>query len=262
MAIKQFYHDIDLVKVGQLVNARKQNVTTAERNALAATLGVDNRGLFVYDITELAGYTWNGAKFVADAIELQGDVVFKGMIDASVPLDDPAQSQPVEPVSGHEYVVSVAGTLILTGVTFSPNAVAEIGDRVLFTSDTQAYIQQSNYAQATETVLGNVRLATQAEVNAGLNAEKTVTPATLQGKLIAQFYTRQYFATVNIAANTPFTVSHGLGLVDRDAFQVNTMLGNSQISLDVDSVDANSLTLRSLVPLTGVKVTITGASAA
>ena len=34
MATKQFYHSIDLVKIGQLVDARFQNVTDTEEQAL------------------------------------------------------------------------------------------------------------------------------------------------------------------------------------------------------------------------------------
>jgi hypothetical protein len=71
--------------------------------------------------------------------------------------------------------------------------------------------------------------------------------------------TATFFTTVNVTgAGTPDTVTHNLALSDRDAFIINLMHNNSQISLDVDSVDANSLTLTSLVPLTGVKVTIIG----
>lgn len=255
MSAKQYYHDIDGVKVSQLVNIRKHNVTTVERAALALTLGVGNTGLFVYDTDTKLEYTWDGTQFVGAAVNVVGDVIFKGII---TDLSDPAN---VEPVSGYEYVIGTAGTLTVAGVTFIPSAVVEIGDRVLFTSATEAYVQQRNDEQATEAALGNVRLASQSEVNAGTDAVKAVTPLTLQGKLDAQLYTKQYFATVTLVAATPLTVTHSLGLVDRDAFQINTMLGNSQVSLDVDSVDANSLTLTSLVALAGVKVTVTGAKA-
>lgn len=262
MAIKEFYHDIDLVKVGQLVNARFQNVTTAERNALAATLGAANTGLVVYDTDLKLQMNWDGTQFQTVSIELAGDVVFKGLIDASLPLDDAGQPQPVMPVSGYEYVVSVAGTLSLTGVTFSPNAVVEVGDRVLFTSATQAYVQQRNDVQATETVLGNVRLATQAEVNAGVDALEAVTSATLAGALIANNYVKAKTVTVNVPAGlTGATVTHNLALKDASGYVVNTVdAAGNVISLEVDNVDANSLRVRSLVALTGVKVTVQGGS--
>lgn len=253
MAVKQFYHDIDLVNVGQLVGTRKQNVTTAERDALALLLGLENVGLFVYDTDDKREYTWDGVQFVAAAIEIEGDVIFKGVVDASVSLDGQAEA-----ISGYEYVVGTAGTLSMTGVTFNPSGVAEVGDRVLFVSATEAFVQQRNDEQATEATLGNVRLASQAEVNDGIDALKAVTPATLQGKLDGEKYVRQFTALVNVPALTPLTVTHNLNLEDRDAFVINTMRGNSQVSLDVDSVDANSLTLTSLLPLTDVRVTIQG----
>lgn len=253
MAVKQFYHDIDLVNVGQLVGTRKQNVTTAERDALALLLGLENVGLFVYDTDDKKEYTWDGVQFVAAAIEIEGDVIFKGVVDASVSLDGQAEA-----ISGYEYVVGTAGTLSMTGVTFNPSGVAEVGDRVLFVSATEAFVQQRNDEQATEATLGNVRLASQAEVNDGIDALKAVTPATLQGKLDGEKYVRQFTALVNVPALTPLTVTHNLNLEDRDAFVINTMRGNSQVSLDVDSVDANSLTLTSLLPLTDVRVTIQG----
>lgn len=253
MAKKEFYHDIDLVKVGQLVNARVQNVTDAQMSTLAGTLGADNKGLVVYNVDQLALYVWNGTAFVEQAIEVAGDLIFKGVVDASTSLD--AQ---VEKISGYQYVVGTAGTLTATGVTFEPSATVEVGDVFFFTAADKAYVVQRNDLYATEGQSGNIRLATQAEVNAGVEATEAVTPATLQGKLDDGKYTSAYFASVNLAAATPFTVTHNLGLQDRDAFTVNTMFGNSQISLDVDSVDSNSITLTSLVPLTGVKVTVVG----
>lgn len=253
---KQYYHNIDLVNVGQLIGARKQNLSTADRNTLAGTLGLANEGLFVWDTDEKMGYTWDGAQFVGEALQIQGDVIFKGILDASTSLDAQAEA-----VSGYEYVVTTAGTLTMTGVTFSPSALVEVGDRVLFTSATQAYVQQRNDVEATETVLGNIRLASSAEVVAGTDSTKAVTSATLQNKLEQEAYVRQFASTVTLAAATPLTVTHNLGLVDKDSFTVNTMRNGSQISLDVDSVDANSITLTSLVALTDVRVTVQGAAA-
>lgn len=257
MATKKFYHDIDLLNVGQLVGARTQNVTTTERDALAATLGAANEGLTVWDTTQKREFYWDGAQFVRQAVEITGDVIFKGVIDASAAL-----TGQVEAVSGYEYVVGTAGTLTLAGVTFSPSGIAEVGDRVLFTSATQAFVQQRNGEQASETVLGNVRLATQAEALAGTVTDEAITPATLKGVLAGSNYVKQYAATVNLLALTPLTVTHNLGLVDKDSFTVNAMVGGSQVSLDVDSVNANSLTLTSLIAVSGVRVTVQGAAAA
>ena len=264
MSAKQFYHDIDLVNVGQLLGARVQNVTSTSITTLAGSLGADSKGLIVYNTTDGRLYTWNGTGFDPFQIDVQGDIKFRGVINA-------ANAATVEKVSGYQYYVDTAGTLTVSGVTFSPSAVVEVGDQVLFVSATQAYVVQKNDVQATETLLGNVRLATQAEANAGTENTAAITSATLHGYVDPQFaadrarlaalegtQVYQYFATVNLAANTPFTVTHNLSLSNKDAFVIRTALGGSDISLDVDSVSANALTLTSLVPLTGVTVYVIG----
>lgn len=264
----EFLSDLIGNGVAQLKGFRTQNVADAAAQTVVentgndgGALGAGNIGYTIYRVDLKKVAVWDGTQFVFQEVQIAGDIVFKGLINASLPLDDAGQPQPVEPVSGYEYVVTTAGTLTLTGVTFSPSAVVEVGDRVLFTSATQAYVVQRNDEQATETVLGNVRLATAAEVLTGTEALEAVTPATLQNKLVVQKYTKQYNATVNVTIGTT-TITHNLGLIDRDAFVFNAMFGNSAVSFDVDSVDANSITVTSLVARTGVKVTVIGASAA
>lgn len=255
MSTKTYYHNIDLASVGQLTHARRHNISTADRTTLAGTLGASNEGLFVWDTDIKAGFTWDGSAFVQEAVQLEGDVIFKGVISD---LSDPSN---VNAVAGYQYVIGTAGTLTITGVTFSPTADVQIGDIVLFTSSTAAYVLQGNDVQATESVLGNVKLASQSQVNTGTDAVTAVTPATLQGKLVAQGYTKQYSAEVDVVANTPLTINHALNLANRDAFVINCMVGNSQVSFDVDSTDANNLTLTSLVSVNDVRVTVVGASA-
>lgn len=270
MAELEFFQNLNGQGVAQLKGMRIHNIADAaaqtafEGNGnFGAALGVDNKGLVIYreDLARLA--IWDGTQFVFQEVQIAGDIVFKGMFDASLAIDDVGQPQTIEPVAGYQYVVSVAGTFNAggTGVTLNGVQQLEVGDQVLFTSATEAYAIQRNDAEATETTLGNVRLATQAEVIAGTQATEAVTPATLQGKLDGEFYVKQHAETVNIAALTPLTITHNLNLVDRNSFTVNVVRNNSVISVDVDSVDANSLTLTSLVTLTGVRVTVQGASA-
>lgn len=178
MATKQFYHDIDLVKVGQLVNARIQNVTTAEKTTLGSELGADNVGLQVWDTDIGAPFIWDGSAWVRDALVVTGDVVFKGVIN-------PTNVGSVEKVNGYQYVVDTAGDISSAGITFSPSAVVEVGDVVLFTSATEASVFQRNTELATETSQGIVELATQVEVDAGVDTSRVVTAATLAGSQLA-----------------------------------------------------------------------------
>lgn len=254
MALKKFYHDIGLENVGQLVGARAQNITTADRTTLGGTLGAGNTGLHVYDTDLSMPLYWDGAAWQPIAIEIEGDVIFRGVLLAADYGTDPAFTAP-----GSLYKAAESGTLTFPGVsTYVPSAVVEPGDEIMFTAADTVYIVQRNDEQATETTLGNVRLASQAQVDTGADAETAVTPATLQGKIDGLQLSRSFSATVNLVANTPLNVNHALALDNLDGFTVNVMHGGAQIGVDVVSVDADNITLESNVALTGVRVTVIG----
>ena len=153
MTAKQYYHDIDLVNVGQLVGARHQNVTDAEMNTLASSLSSANEGLVVWNSTFKKEFVWNGTTFIPQSAEIDGNVIYKGTVDANLNLDTQAIA-----AAGYEYIVSAAGTLTMTGVTFSPSSDVEVGDLILFTGSTTAHIQQRNVGSATTTSAGIVQL--------------------------------------------------------------------------------------------------------
>jgi hypothetical protein len=255
MAVKQFYHDIDLVKVGQLQNTRLQNVADATALAAITTPGV---GQIIYQVDTDELKIYDGSAWDTVALSVEGDVVFRGTVDASTSLDTGPQAVAV---SGNQYVVATAGTLTMTGVTFTPSAVAEVGDVILFTSTTTASVIQRNVVAASDTTAGIVELATTTETAAGSATTLAVTPAGLASAMQTNRYTRQYTATVTLVADTPLTVTHGLALVSKDAFVINVMDSTgSAISVDVDSTSADALTLTASVALTDAVVTVVGAS--
>lgn len=258
MAIKKFYHDIDLLNVGELVGARTQNVTTAERDALAGILGANNEGLQIWDTQEKVGFTWDGGSFVRNASVIEGDVVFKGLFDATLAIDDENQPQEIEAKAGHQYIVTGAGTFNAgeTGISITGEDVLEDGDKILFVSETEAYVFQTNVDSADTVKAGLVRIATEQETLEGTNSTAAVTPATLEKKL--EGIPRAFSTTVNVDAGVPATVTHNLDLTNRDAFVVSAMVGNSTVSVDVESVDADSITVTSSVDLTDLRVTVLG----
>ena len=182
MSNQRIMHDMDLAKVGQILDARIQNVTSAEKSALAGTLGTANAGLFVYDTEDEALNIWDGANFRTVSPDISGDVIFKGLINpsnAATIASDPSLAQ------GHQYIVDAAGTLTASGVTFTPTAEVEIGDMVLWTSTTTASVINKNFNEATETESGTIRTANVAETDAGLSDSAAVTPASLAGSQLA-----------------------------------------------------------------------------
>lgn len=83
----------------------------------------------------------------------------------------------------------------------------------------------------------------------------TVTPLTRGAAAAVTFFT-----TLDLVAGVN-TVTHNLGLVNKDAFVTRIAdSAGSEINVDVDSVGVNSLTLTTLVPRTGVRVFITGSA--
>ncbi len=283
MASKQFYHDIDLVAVGQLINARLQNVDNAGMAALAATLGAGNTGLVVYNTEQSQQFNWDGTKFDPVQVDVAGDIVFKGVVDATAGVE----TQTVA-VNGYQYVVTVGG-VVPTPLTIGAASVAvvgdtnadgaidvEAGDILLFvdvagtgadvagTQSTVAdtlYVIQRNTEQATDVAIGSARLATQAEATAGVVDNAIVTPETMGGALVANKYVKQYYGTVDLTANTPANIAHGLNLTNPAAFMIDTLDSTGkQFHLEVNAVDSNTVSVTSLLDLTGVQVTIQGAS--
>lgn len=248
MAVKQFYHDIDLLNVGQLVGARLQNVTSAQQSTLAGTLSVANKGLQIYNTELKRVFVYDGSAFVQQEVTIDGDIMFKGVIaNPSAPA--------LEMVVGYQYAVGANGTLAQAGVTFIPSATVHAGDQVLVVSATEAYVINRNIDDAridnieAKNVEQDSRLTAVESKNVEQDSRLTAVEA-------ATVYT--HFVTVNLVAGVAKTVTHGIGLTNKDAFTIRTALGGSDISVDVDSIDANSITLTSLVNLTGVSVMIVG----
>ena len=72
--------------------------------------------------------------------------------------------------------------------------------------------------------------------------------------------TRGYFDdSLDTVADTPLTVTHSLGLTNKDAFiaQVKDSTGKV-VFVEINSVDVNSLTITTSISLTGLKIFVTG----
>ena len=248
MATKKFYHDIDLVNVGQLIGARIQNVTTSEKTTLGNTLGTAHKGLQVWDTDLDAPFIWSGTAWLRDSLEVSGDIVYKGSIN-------PTNADSVEKVSGYQYVVDTAGTLTATGVTFSPSGVVEVGDVVLFTDATTATVLQRNNEQATEASLGIVELATQVEVDAGTDAVRVITPATLAGSQLASDVSTNATDIGNLETFTgsgtalTTTATDLAGAINEHETQINTNASN--ISTNTGNISTNATDIDNLETYTG-----------
>ena len=180
MATKQFFHDIDLVKVGQLVDARIQNVSDGEESALASSLSGSNAGLVVYNTTTTTLKIWDGSEFKSVSSDIDGDIVFKGVINPTNLASKVSGAK-----KGFQFVADVAADLVIGGTTHT----VEVGDVVLFTHDEGATVDATvfnrNIDAATTDVAGIVELATVAETSAGTAGDRAITPASFAGSQYA-----------------------------------------------------------------------------
>jgi len=315
MASKRFYHDIDLVQVGQLKQARIENILNEDyENALAlgtgntvskpeweTALGADNTGMMIYRTDDKILKFWNGDDFIP-LVSSEAGLTFRGSVDIGsgtstpwiVPAGSPNPSQGVIAERGNMYAINntnnpdaltgIRPPVTLTNInnkdgnliTFKPYNVVETGDLILFDSETSAYVIQTNIHvyNASDSQAGIVELADDAEIVAGVDTEKAVTPAGLSSAIQSAFdaysatqkLVLEYYELIpNILANQPYDVVHDLNLVNADGFVANivqdlTGEGKRVISLDIEVVDKNTLRLYSFVDLQSVSVTVMGVS--
>lgn len=255
MTTHNFYTErVSLNRVGQLVDFRVHNLSTTERNTLAAALNSTHEGLHVWDTTEKRQYYWDGTMFIAGVPIPAGAMQYKG---AHTSLT----TAPAMPEVGYTYVFTgTAGTLTWAGQTFLPDAEIQPQDVLIYRGDNIWDIVQGDDDYATETVEGNIRIANQALVNGGTNTTDAVVPATLQGFVNARGFAKTYFVNgINTTALTPFTINHGLSLQNKDSYVISVKDSNSQeITVSVTSVNTNSLDILTSISLSNLKITVVG----
>lgn len=235
----------DHKKVGKIIDALFNPLSTADRTTLGGTLGAGNAGLFTWDTDLDAPYWWDGGAWATPAgtqsgLTPQGSIAFNG-------------AEPGSPVLGDLWVFNTAGSNTWEGTN-----VVQIGDQAWWDGTAWQFIQ-GNAIDASETVPGLIELATQAEVNTGTDALRAITPATLSSwrgtKKIAGVY---YAGSLTLVADTPLTVTHSLALQNRNAFVAAFYVSNSEEDVDIDSIDANSLSITSNRAITGGEITVIG----
>ena len=196
----------------------------------------------------------------------------QGSVDASTSTNFPGSALTKK---GDYWYVSVAGTI--QGVLFNVGDViiANIDNPTVTSANSYIFLE-TNRDQASTTVLGLVTLATNAEVQAGTDANKVVTPASLSSRTatetrtgIAEIATqaetnagtddtrivtplklKTFFDNVvgGFAANigngvaNSFVVTHNLNTLDVTTNLIEVSTGN-QVITDISHTSVNSVTV-------------------
>lgn len=183
---------------------------------------------------------------------------FKGAIDASTNPNYPAAT------AGDVYVISVAGK-----IGGASGLDVQAGDMVLCTvtnaGGDQATVGSSwtilenNNEQATETILGLVKIATNAQVTAGVDDTTAITPLKLTTYLGSAAYTKK-FTQSGISIGTtpgPQVINHNLN-TKNVIVSVADATTDEEYVLDVVHTSVNSITIDAIGATRTVYVTVIG----
>lgn len=251
MASKTFNHNINLTKLS-LVNAKFHPLTTAAKTTLGGTLSAGDEGLIVFDTDLNILQAWSGSAWVSTAAVIAGSMVYLGTASSLT-------TAPATTSAGSTYVSTVAGTLTWAGVTFSPSAVIAVGDMLVFRTPTQVDIVEGNAVQATETVNGISRIATQAITNTGTNDTDQITPLKLEQRLVNRLTPKAELKTgLTFVADTALSITTATVMTNKDSFTVSFKDSTGEeISLQVSAVNTAGFTATSGIALTGATAFIT-----
>ncbi len=204
--IKLGDNQVTLAKIAQIANLKVLgNVSGGTANVAEVTV--------ITDLASASSTTLATSSAIKSYIDTNVGTLgnLEGAWDASSG-SFPVGSTPVAGTKKGDYwYVSVAGTT--GGVAFNVGDVIIAKIDSASTSSASDWIQlEVNRDQATETTLGLAEIATQAEVNAGTDDQRIVTPL----KLITYLNNAVggYAANVGNASATSFTLTHNLGTRD------------------------------------------------
>ncbi|MBP6739355.1 MAG: hypothetical protein KA146_05155 [Leptospiraceae bacterium] len=231
-------------ELNQIKNVVAHQVTTGARTTLGGTLTSAETGLFVMDVTDKNLYVWDGTAWVNATQVINSPMQIKGEIDASA---NPAF--PATPAVGDVWIVTVAGTI--------GGETVEVGDQLVY-STSGWFIIQSNLVDASTTVKGYIRIATQAEVNAGTDNATAVTPLTLQTKLDLDRAKVYKTAIATLTANTPLTITHNLNLGNAQDYTYKLSDATGTIRVADVAVSVNSFTIETNKTYTGLRIVVQG----
>lgn len=149
-------------------------------------------------------------QLIADVnTSLAGSLIYKGGYDAATnaPLLD---ATPIAVTQGWTYVVTVAGTFFTEAVQVGDMIIAKQNNPTLLTHWTVVNKNIPDILAATESVAGIIAIATTAEVTAGTDDTKAITPLKLNQILGGSAVVHKYVQTIGDGAALSYNVTHGI----------------------------------------------------
>lgn len=240
------------------VNTEGHVTGFATRNLTAADIGAAAiNDALASSTTE----TWSIDKITSEInAAVSGGVDLKGNYDASTNSPNLDSSPTAGTIyKGDMYVVSVAGTFYTEDVQVGDTLIAKNNDPTTLGEWIRVEHNQQEIGSASETAEGLVELATQAEVLAGTDTLRVVTPATLQAKIDGLTLLQKYAVTIGDGTATSFTVTHNFNTTDV-LTQVKEIANNELVIADVTTPTSTTvgIAFNSAPALNSHRVTVIG----
>lgn len=161
--------------------------------------------------------TWSSTKIQTELdiinSKVAGALVYKGAYDANTNTPN-LDSTPAGIIQGYTYTVTAAGTFFATGVQVGDMIIAEKNDPTIEADWTVVNKNIPDIVDATTTDKGIIRLATQAETDAGSLTNVAVSPATMVAFYNARESNKGFAATIGNGAATLFDIAHPMNTRD------------------------------------------------
>lgn len=231
----------------QGLHLHKNALIEAKFDTLPAPPTGPVEGQFYFNTGDKNFYGFNGTSFINLSQIIAGATTTRGEITN-------ANTNPAFPTT-----FEVGDTYFITTTAGTVGGLAvEIGDQ-LIRSTTAWFVVQRNLQAATDAVAGFLRLATQAETNAGSLTTAAITPATLAAFMTALLYARTFAVNIaSLTANTVTTITHGLALVDMRNFTSAVYQGGRKIEISVVPSTVNAVTVEASETLANVYLVLVG----
>lgn len=171
-------------------------------------------------------------------------VVYKGTLLHTSP-------QPVLPKTGDMYIFSNSGKAFNFG-----NQQVENGDFIIFNGVSWDVIQKNiDLQNATEEVFGIIKLASQAETDAGIDSGKAITPSTLEGFRINKAMSSVLLFENQTVTTSGLTLTHNLG---NKNLTLEFYENNDKIILSYITPTINTIKIYSSIELYNINIIVIG----